>query len=115
MAIISTLVNAYLARCQQKNSPEQTPAQARAALQAKYNPQTETMDSALVRQVMPQVRAAEKKARREATKEDRKNNPRMTREACYAMAEQKLIEAMNADNPAVKAAFKAAASLGDDD
>ena len=114
-AIIGTLVNAFLARCQQRTNPEQTREEAQAELRTHYNATTGKFTRAKVRDVIPQVLAAEKKARKESTKEERKANPRMKPAERYAMAETKLIEAMDANPKLLSAAYSAAASLGDDD
>jgi hypothetical protein len=117
MALISTIVNAFLARCQQRNNPEQTREEAQSELRTHYNSTTGKFTRAKVRDVIPQILAAEKKARREnlTTKEQRKANPRMTPAERYAMAEAKLIEAMEAKPKLMNAAYSAAENLGDDD
>lgn len=109
------LIGPFLAECQKKNNPTQTPAEAQADLRAQYNAMTGRMNPRLVRQVVPQVRRAENKARRNGTKQERKDNPRLTKDQLYDMADKSLIQAMAADKAQLRVAYAAAAKLGDDD
>ena len=118
MAWITTilgLLGPFLAQCQQRNNPQQTTEEAQAELRKKYDAETGAFDRPTVRAVIPQVRRAEKKARREATRQERRDTPRLSTTQAYELAETKLKEAMNADQPTLAAAYTAAANLGEDD
>lgn len=109
--IILSLLESLLAKCFSQVSSE-TPQEY---LRPYYDEASGRMDPDIVREAIPQTRKAVLKARRQATREDRKTMPRYSREDLYLLTEQKLIQAMNASPETVKAAFAAAEALPDED
>lgn len=74
------------------------------------------MDASLVRHSIGATARAVREARRSLkTREEKKAFPRYSREDLFDMTERRLIEAMDATPTELKAAFKAAAQLPDED
>jgi hypothetical protein len=111
MLIISGLLTPLLAKSFNQVSSEE-PSDY---LKPHYNAATGKMDPEIVRAAMPKTRQAILKARRQASHAERKTMPRFGRDDIYALAESKLIEAMNADSETVAKAYAAATELGDDE
>lgn len=111
ITIIGGLVGPIIAKCFSQTSSED-PQQV---LKAAFNPATGRMDPDLVNDCIPAVRKAANKAHRQASREDRKKFPRLSRNDLYKIAETELIEAMNAPPEKLLAVFSAAETIGDDD
>lgn len=110
-ALILALLGPMLAKCLDQVSSE-TPAEY---LKPHFNSATGRMDPDIVREAMPQTRKAALKARRQASKEDRKKMQRLSYDDVYNITEKKLIEALNAPAEVVASVYAAAKELGDDD
>lgn len=111
VAIISTLVLPMLAKCwgtEGDSDPQEF-------LKSKYDSESGKMDPATVRRAIPATRKAIAKAKRKASKEDRKNFPKYSKEEVYNMAEQNLVKAMNANKKETAKVYEAAMKLGNDE
>lgn len=111
LTIISTLVLPMLAKCW-GNEGSSDPQEF---LKSKYDSESGKMDPATVRRAVPATRKAIAKAKREATKADRKNFPKYTKEEVYSMAEDNLVKAMSASKKQATKVYEAAMKLGDDE
>lgn len=111
LSLILTFLQPLWSKCHDKTSSED-PQQM---LRENYDAQTGRMDPDLVNAAIPKTRRAIHKARANASKEDRKSFPKYTREEIYRIAEQGLIESMNASPERVTAIRKAADLLVDED
>ena len=111
LPIILSFLQPFLAKCFAQQSTE-SPKEYLTSL---YNASNGKMDSDLVIDAMSQTRRAIRKARRNASREDRRNFPRYSRDEIYDITERQLIEAMNAPPEQLAAVFASAAALSDDD
>lgn len=111
LTVIFGLLGPMLLKCQQSTS-SQDPQEY---LAAHYDPLTDTFSGSIVQDALPQTYRAIRKARRQASHEDRKNFPRYSREEVVEMTKQKLKASMTASKAEVEAAHVAAASLPDED
>lgn len=113
LPIIFQFLQPMLAKCfSQSEAAAQDPQEY---LKANYDAETGKMDPSLVRRSMGTTRKAIRKAHRQATREERKTFPRYSRDDIYQMTEKKLVEAMQAPQEQVQAAFALAAELPDDE
>ena len=110
--IILGLLGPFLAKCHSQS--EQAADDPKEFLKSKYDDSTGKMDQSLVRQSMPSTRKAINKAKKQASREERKTFPRYSRDEIYEMTEKKLVEAMDAPPEQVASAFASAATLTDD-
>ena len=104
VSIIGTFLFPLLAKCFSGFSSEKP----QYYLRCHYDEASGTMDSGLVTDAIPQTRRAIRKAYRSTPRSERGAFPRYSREELYAIAEQKLIEAMNASDEQISAAYAAA-------
>lgn len=112
LAIVFKFLDPLLAKCFSQVSSEDP----KEYLKAHYNESTNRMDASLVRHSMGATARAVREARRSLkTREEKRDFPRYSREELFAMTERRLIEAMNATPTQLKAAFKMAAQLPDED
>ena len=107
LPLILPFLDKFLTMCLDKVSSESP----QEYLADHYNALTGKMDSGIVRDAMPQTRRAALKARQGATKEQRKNWPRYSKEEIYAITEKRLIEAATATPEQMSAAMSACASI----
>jgi hypothetical protein len=111
IAIIGRYLDIFLLKCLERVSTE-TPQEY---LRAHYDPVSGTMDSALVRDCVPQTLRAIRTARNSARPKDRRDMPRYSRAEVLDMTEARLIEDMNADESEVNAVRAMVAGMGSDD
>lgn len=108
--LFATLLNALLAKCVSQVSSE-TPQEY---CKAHYNAVTGRMDPDVVEECIPEARRAALKARRQVSKSERKDIPKLSRQDLYDRCEKQLIAAMTATPEQVAACMATAAELGDD-
>ena len=106
-SIISGLLLPLLAKCFQGVSSDDP----RQYLRDHYDSSSDSFDSGLVADCMPQTYRAIRKARRQCNHKDRKNFPQYSRDQVYKMTEESLRDAMKADDAAVAAVMAAAGQL----
>jgi hypothetical protein len=111
ISIIKGILGPIIAKCWEQTSAEDP----QVVLRSSYNATTGRMDPDLVYEAVPAVRRAAMQARRQATRKERKEFPRLSNNDLYQIAEEKLIEAMNASPEQVLAVFSAAESLTEED
>jgi len=111
IAIIGRYFDIFLLKCLERVSTESP----QEYLRAHYDPVSGTMDSALVRDCVPQTLRAIRTARNSARPKDRRDMPRYSRAEVLEMTEARLIEDMNADEGRVNAVRAMVAGMGDDD
>ena len=110
--IILGLLGPLFAKCPSQSA--EAALDPKEYLKSNYNDSTGRMDSSLVRRAMPTTRKAIKKAKKQASEEERKMFPLYSRNEIYEIAEKKMIESMNAPSEQVAAAFASAATLTED-
>ena len=111
IGLIGKYLDIFLLKCLEKVSTESP----QDYLRAHYDPVSETMDSALVRDCYPQTLRAIRKARASAKPRDRRDMPRYSRAEVMDLTEARLIEDMNDDEGQVNAVRAMAAGMGDDE
>ena len=94
LTLITTFLQPILLKCWDKTSAE---------------------DPEVVHDALPATRRAVRRARHEASREERQTFPRYTREELYQLAESTLIESMNATPETVARVKLAAAGLPDNE
>jgi hypothetical protein len=110
--IILGLLGPFLAKCHSQS--EKAAQDPKEYLKENYDESTGKMDESLVRRSMASTRKAIKKAKKGASREERKTFPHYSRDEIYQMTEKKLVEAMNAPPEQVASAFAVAATLTDE-
>lgn len=111
LAPILSFLQPLLLKCFDRQSTEDPQEVLREA----FDPTTGKMDPDLVNDCIPQTRRAYAKARKHASREDRRNAPRYSREDFYDITEKSLIESMNAPPEKVAQVRSVAATLRDSD
>lgn len=108
---ILSFLQPLLLKCFDRQSTEDPQAVLREA----YDPVSGKMDPDLVNDCIPQTRRAFSKARKSATREQRRNAPKYDRAGLYDMTEKALIDSMNAPPEAVAQVRSVAGTLRDDE
>jgi hypothetical protein len=107
LPLIFTFLDPMLAQCKNKLSDE-TPKEY---LSQHYNAETGKLSRDVVRRSMPVTKEAIRKALRATPDHEKNNFPRYSRERIYEITEQRLLDAMNANEEQLMAAFSAAEEL----
>lgn len=109
--LILNFLQPLLLKCFDRQSTEDP----QSVLRESFNPVTGRMDPDLVNDCIPQTRRAFQRARKSATREQRRNAPRYSREELYDITEKSLIDSMNAPPEHVAQVRSVAATLRDDE
>jgi hypothetical protein len=109
--LILNFLQPLLLKCFDRQSTEDP----QEVLRESYDPTTGKMDPAIVNDAIPQTRRAFNRARKSASREERRNAPRYSRQELYDITEKGLIESMNAPPETVASVRTAAALLRDND
>ena len=109
LPIITTILGPLLAKCwgEQTERPQDF-------LARHYDSQRQRMEPVIVRRAMPQTRKAIAQAKRQMTRQQRKDMQKLSANDIYAITEQQLVAAMHADDSEVLGVFAVAAALKDD-
>lgn len=110
--LITGLLLPFLQKCQEKQGATQDPQEY---LRANYDEATETFNRDVVKAAIPETKRAIIKAKREASREDRKTFPRYKKADIYELTEKALLKAMNATKEEAAQVMAAAAALPDDE
>ena len=113
ISIIGSLLLPIITKCW--TTQENSDTDPQEYLRANYDSATGRMSPDVVNAALSSTRKAMYKAKRQASKQDRKNFPRFTKEQIYNIAEKNLIDAMIADDDEVSRIYSEAMQLGDDD
>lgn len=111
LPVILSFFQPMLLKCFEKTSSEDP----QAVLRSNYNAATGKMDPDIVEDSIPSTRRAAHKARKNASKAERKTFPRYSRQELYDITEKNLIDSMNAPPETVAAVRSAAYALPDGD
>lgn len=110
-AVIISFLQPLALKCWEQISTEDP----QAFLKANYDTMTGRMDPDVVDDAIPVTRRAVIRARKSASRSERKSFPRLSRQDLYNLAEQGLVKAMNASTPEVESARLMAAEMSDED
>lgn len=108
--IIIPIVQVLLAKCFQQINPQQTPQQY---LRSKYDSDTHTFDSKVLRDATRQVRRAALKAKKQASKAERKTFPKYSQLDYQNMAYEQLVKAMKAEPHVIASVMSIARAFPD--
>lgn len=111
LTLITTFLQPILLKCWDKTSAED-PTEY---LRSNYDANSNRMNPEVVHDALPATRRAVRRARHEASREEKKTFPRYTRDELYQLAERTLIESMNATPETVERVKLVAAGLPDND
>ena len=109
--LILNFLQPFLMKCHDRQSTEDPQAVLREA----YDPMQGKMDPDLVNDCIPQTRRAFNRARKNASRDERRNAPRYSRAELYDITEKGLIDSMNAPPEHVAQVRAVAATLTDND
>lgn len=108
--LFTTILQAFLARCQSQVSSETPQDYARAH----YDSETGRIDPDLVHAAIPAARRAAIRARQKLSPSERRDVPRLSYEDLYHRCEDVIISAIKATDEEVATCLAKAATLGDD-
>lgn len=109
--LILNFLQPLLLKCFDRQSTEDP----QEVLRESYDPVTGKMDPDLVNDCIPQTRRAVNRARKNASREERRSAPRYSRAELYEITEKGLIDSMNAPPEKVAQVRSVAATLRDDE